>query len=223
MVKKSSKSRIYNLLSNNEKLTSNDILTLLILKEKGKITNPKLLKELNNLGSCVTVPESAGHYRRKLERMGVIEGYPAKINWKKVGYNNEFVILLTANDKETIFEIQKKNMSDFKDYRNQTGANIIIVPFSKRDKVILKEVLYSDKMIIIYGIATDEWAAMMFGGFYLPKKYPGINTNLLVLYNSVITNFELQEESIKSIIPLFYDKDVNIKEQIEMFKKEFDV
>lgn len=223
MKKAQKRKNIFKVLSNNKKLKYNDVVTLLVLREKGKITNPELLSEMTRMGSNLSTPESAGYCRRKLEKMNVIEGYPARINWKNVGYSSEFIILVTANSRDTVSEIKEGTTEDVKKYREQTGASIMVVNFSKKDKVILKDVLCSDKMVIVSGIATSEWAAMIFGGFYLPKRYPGINTTMLVSYENVIRDFEFQEDSFKSITPVFYDKDIDIKKQIDLFKKEFKV
>ena len=74
MKQKSTKIDISKALSNNKEITENDILTLLILMEQGKITNPELLKELNLRVADLNTLKSAGYYRRKLEKRGIIKG-----------------------------------------------------------------------------------------------------------------------------------------------------
>lgn len=219
----SDKINVHSAVSNNEKLTENDILSLLILMKKGRISNPKLLEELNLKGSELKTPESAGHHRRKLEKMGVIEGYPAKINWKKAGFPTEFVVTVTAYKKEVLLEIQKGHVAAVKEYRKQTSSDIFIIPISdKGDKIILKDVLFGgDKPIaIISGMATDDGAAMMYADFYLPKRYPGVDTTLLIIKRSTIRDFEFQDEFIESLAEMiFHEGEIDMHRNI--FKKEF--
>ena len=218
MKRKSKKIDISKVLSNNEEITEKDILTLMVLMEQGRIANPKLLKELNLRGADLRAPESAGHYRRKLEKMGVLEGYPAKINWKKVGYPTEFVVIATADKKDMLLEIERGHIAGIKEYKEHTGANILVIPLGEKgEKIILRDVLFGGEkpMAIISGVATDDWAATTYADFYLPKSFPGIKTTLLIIQRSSIRDFEFQDELIESLTTVLFSAG-----ELEKYKKK---
>ena len=223
MKRKSKKISISRLLSNDEKITEKDVLTLLVLMEKGRIPNPKLLKELNLGGTDLNAPESAGHYRRRLERGGVIKGYPTKVNWKKIGYPTEFVVIMTSDNNELLLEFEKAHLGGLEEYRQQTGACIFVIPLSEKgDKIILKDVVRGGEKptAIIFGVATGDWAATMFAEFYLPKRYPGADITLLIIQRASIRNFNFQDELIESLIHVLFDEG-EIKKYEAIFEKEF--
>lgn len=210
-------------LSNNKELTEKDILTLLVLMKQGRITNPQLLEELNLRGANLSDPNSAAHYRKKLEKMGIVEGYTAKINWEKIGYSTEFIAILTSANKNLLLEIEKGHIAAVKEYREQTGSSILVIPVSDDgEKVILKDILFGGEkpMAIVLGIATDDWAATAYANFYVPKRFPGIDVNLLIISRSGIRNFEFQDKFLESIIPVLFNEG-EIEAYRDAFKKGF--
>jgi len=218
-----SKIDIYKILSNNEEITEKEILTLLVLMKKGKISNPELMDELNLTGADLKSSGSAGNYRKKLEKMGVIEHYSAKINWSKIGYPTSFFVVLTSYKKETLIEIERVHIAGIKKYKEKTGLGIFVVPINnKGDKVILKDVIYGGEkpLVILSGIATDNWAATIFANFYLPKRFPGIDITLLIVQRSSIRDFEFQEESIESIATVLFNDKADINEYMDKYEKE---
>lgn len=223
MKEKSEKIDISKVLSSNKEITENDVLALIILMEEGRIQNPTLMKKLNLRRVGANTPETAGYYRRKLEKMGIIEGYPAKINWEKIGYPTEFVVIATSQNKKGVLEIEKRHIAVVKWYKEVTGASIGVIPLSEKgDKVILKDVLFCGQkpMAVITGMATDDGAAMMYADLYLPKLYPGIDTARLIIKRSSIRDFEFQDELIESVKEVLFDEG-EIERYREAFRKEF--
>jgi len=217
------KYNINEILSSKKELTEKDILTLLVLMKHGRITNPKLLEKLNLMGANLSDPNSVAHHRKKLEKVGVIERYCARINWVKLGYPTEFVVIITADNKGTIFEIEKSHIAAVEEYREQTGANVLIIPINEEgDKIILRDVLYGGEKPIsfIHGRATNDGAAMMYADFYLPKRFPKASITLLIIQRSSIKEFEFQDETIKSLRDMIFSEG-EIDEYREKFKKEF--
>ena len=209
--------------SNNEKIREKDILALLILMEQGVIENQKLLGELEIRSADLEDPKSAERYRRALEEKGVIESYPAKINWKKVGYPTEFVIVTTAGKRDILLEIERECEAAVEGGEEQNRSNMLVISLGKEDKVILKDVIISGESpaAIISGIATDDGAAMIYANFYLPKKFPGVDTNLLIVNRSAIKDFDFQDKFIESIIPFLFDDEADIEKYMEKYEKEF--
>ena len=211
------------ILSNNKELTEKDILTLLVLMKQGRITSHKLLEELNLRGANLSDPNSAAHYRKKLEKMGIVEGYTAKINWEKLGYPTEFIVIATSNTKDRLLGIEKVHIAAIEEYREQIDTNIFVIPITEKgDKIILKNVLFCGEkpIAIISGVANDNKVAVMYSNFYLPKRYPGIDTTLLIIQSSSIRDFEFKDKSIESLIPVLFSEG-EINKYREEFKKEF--
>ncbi|ODS41013.1 hypothetical protein BEH94_02755 [Candidatus Altiarchaeales archaeon WOR_SM1_SCG] len=212
------------ILSNNKELTEKDILTLLVLMKQGRITNPQLLEELNLKGANLSDPNSAAHYRKKLEKLGVVEGYHAKINWTKVGYPTEFIAVATSNKNDILLDIERGHIAAVKEYRKETGSSMLVIPVGDNgEKVILKDVIFGGEkpIAVITGIATDDWAATAYANFYLPKRYPGIDVLMLLVKRSGIREFEFQDKFLESIIPVLFKGKEELEECMAMFKKGF--
>ena len=101
---------------------------------------------------------------------------------------------------------------------------MFVIPINEEgDKIILKDVLFCGEkpIAIISGIATNDWAATAYADFYLPKRFPGIDTNLLIIKRSSIRDFEFQDKFIESIIPVIFNEYEDIEEYMERYEKEF--
>ena len=155
----------------------------------------------------------------------MIEGYPAKINWEKVGYPTEFVVIITATTNGDVMrEIERRHIAACEEYREKTGASsTFVIPVSEDGgKVILKDVMRGGEMpvAIVTGVASDNWAAKMFAEYYLSDRYPGIDTTLLIIQRSSIRNFEFQDEFIKAVIPMIFNNG-GTEAYRDAFREEF--
>jgi len=212
------------LFSDDEKLKRNDVLTLLALMVHGKTSNSDLIRELNDMGAQTTTPESAGHYRRKLENRGIVEGYAPRVNWEKVGYPVEFIVIVTTEGEDELMKIKKGNFLAIREYMKRTGTSIFIIPVTDRgDKVILKTISFgsSKRNAILSAIATSREAAVKFAKEYLPARYPDIKTSLFIVSESSIKDFEFQQEYFDSMDELLSGDDTDGRKYLDKFKEQF--
>ena len=70
-------------------------------------------------------------------------------------------------------------------------------------------------------MATDDGAAMMYSNLYLPKKFPGVDTNLLIVNRSAIKDFDFQDRFIELMIPFLFDNKADVEKYMEKYEKEF--
>ncbi len=216
--------KIGEILSDNKELIERDILTLLVLMKHGKITNPKLLEELNLIGANLKDSSSVVHYKKKLEKLGIVEKYGVKVNWAKLGYPTEFIVIATSNNKNLLLEIERGHIAGIKQYRKKTGASIFVIPLNEDgEKIILRDVFFGGEKpsAIISGLATDDGAARIYANIYLTNKFPGIETALFKIDRSSIRDFEFQDKFIESITPVLFDDDVSIEKYMTAYEKGF--
>lgn len=103
-------------------LNEKEARTLLALMKNGRLTDSKL-KEILEFRS----ENSAAYYRKRLEKAGIIERYAAVVNWKKLGFNTKFLVLVEGNDEKTFHEIERDHVFSAHEYLSKIG-DIVVTP-----------------------------------------------------------------------------------------------
>lgn len=173
------------------------VITALTLMKNGKISDTDLMKVLN-LGTS----NSAAYYRKELESEGVIKGYRAEIDWKKLGYVIHFSIIIEGETPESLLEMEEKLVLSIKKYGESVG-DVCIIP-TRSGGIILEDVsfYFGKKAIgIIEGHATSKNDVVMYSKYHLVDVYPKIKTTIEIVKNNAIKNFIINKES-SSGLPL---------------------
>lgn len=87
------------------KLTKNEKETLKLLIKNSKFTDTEIASQLK------ITKQAVGIIRKKLERLGIIKGYSAKIDYEKLGINT-FAIVMFKFTKEGWKELKDKGLKD---------------------------------------------------------------------------------------------------------------
>jgi DNA-binding Lrp family transcriptional regulator len=200
----------------SEDLTEKDIITIISLMRNGRLKDEELMGILGAKN-----PNSAAYYRKKLEEKGIIKRYTAEINWSKIGYKTEFLILAEGSDTRSFDDIERDYIFGLVEYLDKIG-DIIITP-AGLGKVILSGTYncFGEKsMVLIHGYATSDQDAITYSRGYLTSRYPGIKTTIVtVKYSSVLNSF-IQKE-IVNVIKDSFTMTKEDKAALEHFKKTF--
>lgn len=178
-----------------DKLSEKQALTLIELIRDGRVTDAKLMESLK-LGDAT----SAGYHRKILEKDGVIEGYRAEIDWRKLGYLTEFIILCEGKGSRSLYEMERNYINSIGDYLKDEG-DILISP-TTTGRVIIRDVFYcfgEKAMTVIRGIATSDHDVIEYSRQHL-LKYPDIETTTLTMKSKckVIKNFFIQKDCLEA-------------------------
>jgi len=125
-----------------------------------------------------------------------------------------FSDVLKANEIDTIYDLERLHIARVRDYMEKAGSTIYAIKLNKKgDKVIIKDFgICSDMpMASVTGLASDELAATIFSDFYLPREFPGIKTDLLILKHSSISDFEFEDDYFKTRSKMLFSNDKVIR------------
>jgi DNA-binding Lrp family transcriptional regulator len=177
-----------------DKLSEKQTQVVIELIKDGRSTDDYLRKALN-LGDST----SAGYHRKKLERIGVIRGYVAEIDWEKLGYPTEFIILCEGKDSRSLYEMEKEYIKSIRKYVDKHGE-IYITP-TAFGKVVIRDVLYcfGEKiMTIVKGHATSDHDVIAYSRQYL-LRYPNIEITVLNIKGgcNAIQNFFINKDCLR--------------------------
>jgi DNA-binding Lrp family transcriptional regulator len=178
-----------------DRLSEKQVLALIELIRDGRVTDAKLMESLK-LGDAT----SAGYHRKTLEKDGVIENYTAEIDWRKLGYPTEFIILCEGKGSRALYEMEKDYVSSVEDYLKREGE--ILVSSTTGGKVLVRDVFYclgERAMTVIRGHATSDHDVLEYSRQHL-LKYPDIETTTLTMKSKckVIKNFFIQRECLEA-------------------------
>lgn len=199
-----------------DELSENDVLTVVSLMKNGRLKDEKLMRTLGAKSA-----NSAGYYRKKLERKGIIKGYTAEIDWGKLGYKTEFFVIAEGNGISTILDVEKNYLFSTVEYMNRVG-DVIIIP-TGLGKVVISDIYscFGEKNIaLMHGYATSDQDALIYSKAYIPERYSKAKTTLISVRYSPVSNFFIQKEVVAALKETFTmtKKD---KSALEQFIKKF--
>jgi DNA-binding Lrp family transcriptional regulator len=172
-----------------DRLSEKQILALIELIRDGRVTDARLMETLN-LGDAT----SAGYHRKTLEKEGVVENYTAEVDWRKLGYPTEFIILCEGKSSRALYELEKNYVNSIEDYLEDRGD--VLVSSTTGGKVLIRDVFYclgEKAMTVIRGHATSDHDVIEYSRQHL-LKYPDIETTTLTMKSKckVVKNFFIQ-------------------------------
>ena len=178
-------------------------MTVLTLMKNAKINDAELMEVLN-LGTS----NSAAYYRKELEKEGIIKGYRAEIDWKKLGCSVQFIIIAEGENLESLLEMEEAKTLSIKKY-NESFVDICFIP-TISGGIILEDMSFcfgNRAIAIIKGRATSEHDVVVYSKHQLIDPHPGTKTTIAIIKNNIIENFIIDKESLNKLIPpSVYDK-----------------
>ncbi|MFQ5815694.1 MAG: Lrp/AsnC family transcriptional regulator, partial [Candidatus Hydrothermarchaeaceae archaeon] len=109
MAEKANEKKVQNI---SPGMTEKKLLTLINLMRKGRISDSDLMKVLD-----LKSANAASYYRKHLEDQGIIKKYTVEIDWNKLGYPAEFIVLAEGEDMEASYDMEKEFLEALDEYR----------------------------------------------------------------------------------------------------------
>lgn len=204
--------RLAKILSDFSRHDEIEIAILLRLLVNSNVTNAELAKILKFKDG-----NSVSYRTRSMQNEGIIDRYTIIPNWKKIGLGTEFVILAEAENEEQLLEIEKTHVLMADEYYSKVG-DVVLTP-TLSGFVVLQDVYhcFGDKtMAIIIGRASSDQDAAVYCKNYLTSQYPKIKTSLLINKYRTISDFIIDERSIKRLKKFFLEG--NATEPIDLLE-----
>jgi|Deesub1362A_J573_1020465.scaffolds.fasta_scaffold00094_65 DNA-binding Lrp family transcriptional regulator len=209
------KKEISHIKNISPRLNDRKAITLISLMKNGRISDTELMVHLG-----LKSANSASYYRKDLEKQGIIEGYTTSVNWTKIGYPTDFVILIEGGSMEANFNIEKEIITSLEDYAKKKG-DILILP-SGNGRVLIKNITtcFGERpMTIIQGHASSEHDALIYFRYYVAEKFQNAKTTFLLVKGKSIDNHFIKKDYINFMKGSFTEEDT--LELPEEFKKHF--
>ncbi len=190
-------------------------IVLTNLMRNGRIGDSDLMKLLD-----LKSANAASYYRKHLEDQGIVKGYTVEIDWNKLGYPAEFIVLAEGETMEANYDMEKELLEALDEYQSKTG-DLFILP-SGTGRVMIEEVYgcFGERhMSIIRGRATSEQDAITYSRYYIAEKFPNVKTTFLLVKGKSIENFFIQKGYLDVMKGSFVeDKSIELPEE---FRRRF--
>jgi len=190
-------------------------MVLASVMENGRVSDAELAEPLK-LKSAT----AASYYRRDLEKQGIIKGYTAILDWRKLGYPTEFIVLVEGESTEANVDIEKEFVASLEDYSKKKGE-VFVLP-SGNGRVIISDILTcfgEMPLTVILGHATSDQDAIVYSRYYVAEKFTNAKTTFLLVKGREIQNFFIQRDYIDFMKGCFKeDRTIELPEE---FKKRF--
>lgn len=183
--------------------------------ENGRVGDAELAEPLK-----VKSATAAAYYRKDLENQGIVKGYTAIVDWRKLGYPTEFIVLLEGESTEANVDIDKEFTASLEEYSKKKGE-VFVLP-SGNGRVIISDILacFGERpLTVILGHATSDQDAIVYSRYYVAEKFTSAKTTFLLVKGRQIQNFFIQRDYIDFMKGSFKeDKTIKLPEE---FKKRF--
>ena len=180
-------------------LDEKDLIILLSLLGDGKTSNARLAERLG-----LSDGNAAAYHIKLLAKRGVLMRYTVQIDWKKIGFPADFVILAESDEKEALLALERY-LTILQDYYQERLGNVLLLP-TPSGCVLLSDIshCYGDKtMVIIAGSGTSDLDIAFFRENYLARVFEGIRTTLMTTRYRTVDNFVIQRDALDTLSAIF--------------------
>jgi len=180
-------------------LDEKDLIILLSLLGDGKTSNARLAERLG-----LSDGNAAAYHIKLLAKRGVLMRYTVQIDWKKIGFPADFVILAESDEKEALLALERY-LTILQDYYQERLGNVLLLP-TPSGCVLLSDIshCYGDKtMVIIAGSGTSDLDIAFFRENYLARVFEGIRTTLMTTRYRTVDNFVIQSDALDTLRAIF--------------------
>jgi DNA-binding Lrp family transcriptional regulator len=193
-------------------LDKKDLIILLSLLGNSKTSNVELAERLGlNDGN-------AAAYRVKLlVKRGVLTRYTVHIDWKKIGFPADFMIIAESDEKSELLALERY-LIQLQEYYQKRLGNVLLLP-TPSGCVLLRDIsqCYGDKtMVIIAGSGTSDLDIAFFRENYLARAFEGIRTTLMTTRYRTVDNWVVQKDVLDTLSAIFEAKNASEEEISEI-------
>jgi DNA-binding Lrp family transcriptional regulator len=186
-------------------LDKKELIILLSLLGNGKTSNVKLAERLGlNDGNA------AAYHVKLLVKRGVLTRYTVQIDWRKIGFPADFVIIAESDEKAELLALERR-LIQLQEYYRQHLGNVLLLP-TPSGCVLLRDIshCYGDKtMVIITGSGTSDLDVAFFRENYLARAFEGIRTTLMTTRYRTVDNWVVQRDALDTLSAIFEAKNAS--------------
>jgi len=193
-------------------LDKKELIILLSLLENGKTSNVELAQRLGlNDGNAVS------YHVKLLAKRGILTRYTVQIDWKKIGFPADFVIIAESDEKTELLALER-HLIQLQEYYQKRLGNVLLLP-TPSGCVLLRDIshCYGDKtMVIIAGSGTSDLDIAFFRENYLARAFEGIRTTLMTTRYRTVDNWVVQRDALDTLSAIFDFKNASEEEMSEI-------
>jgi DNA-binding Lrp family transcriptional regulator len=193
-------------------LDKKSLTILLSLLENGKTSNVELAQRLGlNDGNA------AAYHVKLLAKRGILTRYTVQIDWKKLGFPADFVIIAESDEKAELLALER-HLIQLQEYYLKRLGDVLLLP-TPSGCVLLREIshCYGDKtMVIIAGNGTSDLDIAFFREHYLARAFKEVRTTLMTTRYRTVDNWVVQSDALETLSAIFEAKNASEEEISEI-------
>ncbi|MFZ0010703.1 MAG: winged helix-turn-helix transcriptional regulator [Halobacteriota archaeon] len=191
--------RLAQALAKKIALDEKELIILLSLLGNAKTSNAELAERLG-----LSDGNAAAYHIKRLKTRAVLTRYTIQIDWRKVGFPADFVILAESDEKAALLALEKHFIL-LEDYYEKHFGNVLLLPTSS-GYVLLRDIshCYGDKtMLVVAGSGTSDLDIAFFRENYISRAFEGIRTTLMTTRYRTVDNFVIQRDALDTLSAIF--------------------
>jgi len=193
-------------------LDKKELIILLSLVGNGKTSNVELAERLGlNDGNA------AAYHVKLLTKSGILKQYTVQIDWKRIGFPADFVIIAESDEKADLLALERY-LFQLQEYYQKRLGDVLLLP-TPSGCVLLREISYcygDQTMVIIAGSGTSDLDVAFFRENYLARAFRGIRTTLMTTRYRTVDNWVVQRDALDTLSAIFEAKNASEEEISEI-------
>ncbi|MGB9371702.1 MAG: winged helix-turn-helix transcriptional regulator [Halobacteriota archaeon] len=191
--------RLAQALAKKIALDEKELTILLSLLGNAKTSNAELAERLG-----LSDGNAAAYHIKRLKTRAVLTRYTIQIDWRKIGFPADFVILAESDEKAALLALER-HLVLLQDYYEKHFGYVPLLPTSS-GYVLLRDIsyCYGDKtMLVVAGSATSDLDIAFFRENYITRALEGIRTTLMTTRYRSVDNFVIQSSVLDTLCAIF--------------------
>ena len=176
-----------------------ELVVLLSLLANAKTSNVELAERLG-----LSDGNAAAYHVKRLKTRGALTRYTIQIDWRKLGFPADFVILVESDEKAALLALER-HLVLLQDYYQRHFGNVLMLPTAS-GYVLLRDMshCYGDKtMLVVAGSATSDLDIVYFRENYMTRAFEGIRTTLMTTRYRSVDNFAIRDDVLDTLRAIF--------------------
>jgi DNA-binding Lrp family transcriptional regulator len=191
--------RLAQVLAKTVALGEKELIILLSLLGNAKTSNVELAERLG-----LRDGNAAAYHIKLLKKRAVLTRYTVQIDWHKIGFPADFVILAESDEPAALLALER-HLILLQDYYQGHFGNVLLLP-TPSGCVLLRDIshCYGDKtMLVITGSGTSDLDIAFFRENYIARAFADIRTTLMTTRYRTVDNFVIQSDALDTLRAIF--------------------
>lgn len=165
---------------------------------------------------------AAAYQIKRLRSRAALTRYMIQIDWRKIGFPADFVILAESDKKAALLALQK-HLALLQDYYEKHLGNVLLLPTSS-GYVLLTYIshCYGGKTVLVVTCSgTIDLNIAFFRENYIARAFQGIRTTFMTTRYRTVDNFVIQSDAIDTLRVILGSTGYLKKRSVECQSAEF--